>query len=138
MGIRYNKSLIRGYIRKNVSHSNHMHFNHSNVSEIISNIMKLCYKYYHIREDGIYQLTYEIYNVLNHIKQNSITMKLLIILVTKLLKLKRHPKKVTYYINEMIRLQYIEPVKLNNSSDNSKCNLYQISVQKLLLFKRTI
>eukprot|EP01084_Bolivina_argentea_P114949 204531_1 len=129
--IRYNKSLVRGYIR-NLS-SKHVELE-------TTNLRCLCIKYYVNKEDGFYQLGFQIFSILKQLKRRSINLKLLTFLVAKLLKLKKpkHHKKVTFYVNELIRLKYFDQLTMNNTKDNFKSGCYVINVQQVILFGRTV
>eukprot|EP01084_Bolivina_argentea_P313055 542094_1 len=104
--IRYSKIVIKGYI------CNYWKQYVYDVQSVSTNIADLCIKYYYIKEDAMYQLGFEIYSVLNKLNKHCITIELLKLIIRKYLRLKKHSKKISFYCNELIRLQYIVPLKV--------------------------
>eukprot|EP01084_Bolivina_argentea_P317500 550499_1 len=125
--IRYSKKVVCGYINNLGKQSNSF----LNIKYAPSLVTDLCLKYYIIKEDGLYQLGFQIQSIMKQINKTAITVKILKMIIAKYLKLNKHPAKVSYYFNELIRSQYIVPV-----NENKK--LYSISIQKSIVLTRTL
>eukprot|EP01083_Nonionella_stella_P245508 853291_1 len=125
--IRYNKIVIRGYTRNLFNESSEV----VNGLHAIKNVTDLCRKYYHQKEDGIYQLGFKIYSALRTLKQPIVTEEMLKVVVMKHLRLKkRHYKTVIGYVNELVKLDYIIAVK----AFEKKSVLYKFTVHAHMIF----
>jgi len=127
------KIVARGFVRRQ---SRHVTFAGSCVPVEIA---QLCCAYYVDAEEGAFQIARKLHSVLKQLRQRSITRKMLILVLTKYLRL-RDESEADEFCAELLRTEYIAPVKerklegLILKERRVKATLYQIPMDKVLLF----
>ena len=119
-----NRILINGYIHQ-LAHDSSLRSIYS-----VSFMKDLCATYYYADEDGYDQLAYHIYSVLKKLNKTGLSLKLLMVITKKYLRLKKREgckEILRLHCSELIRLGYIR--RLNDVD----C-VYVFSNAKIILF----